>query len=336
MIQLETEKKKRIEYIDAIRGFAIILVVYWHLAFSMGIQWKTSIDKLWPFMMPLFFFISGYFAYSHFTSPSTFLNKIKPKIQGLLIPTFIVGTLYYIANHIPILAVLMDINKRGYWFTLVLFEIFILYAILNLIIEKTPPNYKRYIYWGIFITVSIFSMFTHVFDGIFCWQLFSMFHVVKYFPFFILGILARIDSEKFNKILENGWILTICIILYITFSIYICKIGTAFNGYAGIVITYAFFHHHQAFFSSKNVLSSSLSYIGQKTLPIYLSHYFFIPSIIVFKELCVQSADSNSWLTSILLLLALSFLVIGVCLFIEFFLRMTPPLYILLFGPKKK
>ncbi len=55
-------KKPRLEWLDALRGFTMILVVANHVS-QMGFeqQWKlsSSLPFLLLFRMPLFFFVSG-------------------------------------------------------------------------------------------------------------------------------------------------------------------------------------------------------------------------------------------------------------------------------------
>ena len=56
---------KRIEYIDALRGMTMILVVFSHVEMTtFGITAPTFINNLFmSFRMPLFFFISGFIGY---------------------------------------------------------------------------------------------------------------------------------------------------------------------------------------------------------------------------------------------------------------------------------
>ena len=59
-------KKPRLDWLDALRGFTMILVVANHVAgLGFGEEWKHSsaIPFLILFRMPLFFFVSGFLAY---------------------------------------------------------------------------------------------------------------------------------------------------------------------------------------------------------------------------------------------------------------------------------
>ena len=70
--------KNRIEYIDAMRGFTMILVVYAHVVFfSFGIDSSyPSFNQFFMLMrMPLFFFISGFIFYRETTWTSKIVSQ---------------------------------------------------------------------------------------------------------------------------------------------------------------------------------------------------------------------------------------------------------------------
>lgn len=57
---------RRLEYVDAMRGFTILFVVFHHLVlFGAGLETRNyPPDELFVFFrMPVFFFISGFIAY---------------------------------------------------------------------------------------------------------------------------------------------------------------------------------------------------------------------------------------------------------------------------------
>lgn len=59
----------RIQYLDCMRGFTMILVVYSHLViFGYQVDGRNLMNGVFLlFIMPLFFWVSGYLAYTSFT-----------------------------------------------------------------------------------------------------------------------------------------------------------------------------------------------------------------------------------------------------------------------------
>lgn len=68
--------KKRIEYIDAIRGFSILWVVVYHLGENVP-DWLAV-----PYRMPLFFFVSGIF----FKSQQSYGAFFSRRVNTLIVP----------------------------------------------------------------------------------------------------------------------------------------------------------------------------------------------------------------------------------------------------------
>ena len=81
-----TEHKERMEWLDAMRGFTMILVVAYHVAqmgFMQPVKQSSSMSFLMLFRMPLFFFVSGFLAYkaSLKWDFNTFISLLGKKIQ---------------------------------------------------------------------------------------------------------------------------------------------------------------------------------------------------------------------------------------------------------------
>ena len=66
-VSLELNKRPRLEWLDAMRGFTMILVVAYHVStdgFAQNIKHSSALSFFVLFRMPLFFFVSGFLAYS--------------------------------------------------------------------------------------------------------------------------------------------------------------------------------------------------------------------------------------------------------------------------------
>lgn len=73
--------EKRLDYIDKLRGFAILLVVMGHLYLPYTAQGNSHpvAEMIYSFHMPLFFFISGYLCeITHKIGRVGYLNYTKP------------------------------------------------------------------------------------------------------------------------------------------------------------------------------------------------------------------------------------------------------------------
>ena len=89
---MQKEEKKRIEWIDTLRGFAMFLVIWGHCQKN-----GTFIRKwIYSFHMPLFFLISGLtFGESDKLPFKTFFKK---KVKGLLLPYLALNVVCYILD----------------------------------------------------------------------------------------------------------------------------------------------------------------------------------------------------------------------------------------------
>ena len=83
--------KERAILLDALRGFAIILVVLGHAIQSSFVDYDNNpfFRIIYSFHMPLFMFLSGYVSYASFDGT---INKLVRRFRSLIIP-FLFGYL---------------------------------------------------------------------------------------------------------------------------------------------------------------------------------------------------------------------------------------------------
>ena len=124
------------EWIDSMRGFTMILVVAYHVSMmGYGENPKDSsyLSLCVLFRMPLFFFISGFFAYSSRTQWSLPVlgQALWEKFRIQVIPTVVFFALFIIMLHRgswdKAVSLLQHDTKGGYWFTIVLLQMFVIY-----------------------------------------------------------------------------------------------------------------------------------------------------------------------------------------------------------------
>lgn len=351
------EQKKRIEYIDALRGFTMILVVYQHLETYGCHMPETIICRLFMnFRLPLFFFISGYLAYkaSQQWDAKSLYNNILKKAKIQLIPTLIFGLIYtYFVANATFTTFVKSPSKLGYWFTLVLLCFFIIYYIISYIYNKFSKT--RSLNMGVVITLCVVSIALYCAKLIFrftpslntLYDTLSLYYVFTFFPFFAFGIIAKIYNKEFNKLFNHSLYSAIIIILFITIFIFrtvdgliphsintiIDPLLMILNGIFGITIVYNFFRKYQTSFSQQTRLGKTLQYIGHRTFDIYLLHFILIPDLTPFAQ---YLNSSSTTVVGLFMGIIIALMVIAVCLVISNTIRLSPILAHYLFGAKKQ
>ena len=127
--------KERIEYIDAMRGFTMILVIYSHVCIFCFKEYFIAFnDVLFLLRMPCFFMISGWLFYkaSRVWDKTTIRQVIHDKFMVQIIPTFIFLALHERSNFFHQLGAV----KGGYWFTFALFIFFVIYILSTLLFRR--------------------------------------------------------------------------------------------------------------------------------------------------------------------------------------------------------
>ena len=120
--------KQRLEWLDAMRGFTMILVVAYHVAQS-GFLESEKISASLPFLvlfrMPLFFFVSGFLAYkaTWLWTPQSFAALTWKKIKVQVLPTLVFLCVFIVLRTSYSfdegwMRAMKTPTKDGYWFTL--------------------------------------------------------------------------------------------------------------------------------------------------------------------------------------------------------------------------
>ena len=330
--------KQRIEYIDAMRGFTMILVVYSHIcSLCLGDMWMGWNDVFFLFRLPCFFFISGWLFETMVRKPFWKVSRRKMMVQ--LVPTFIF--LFLLAPP-PEFFYQLGALKGGYWFTFVLFEFFILYMLAIRLCRKWDFGVALLIALGSYI----YSRYYHVIlSSAVGWQIvaikllgFLSVVVWRFFLFFYIGAWVRRHFEVFIR-----WTDKPAVIILIT-AVFVYVVSTPLKdhliyeilkfylgGITGMIMVFCFFRLSDSWLQCIH-LSKPLQYVGTRTLDIYLLHYFFLPRFLMTYTGQLQGFDSR--VIEFAVILCISLLVLGVTLLASYIIRLSPFLGHYLFGVK--
>ena len=349
--------KQRIEYIDAMRGFTMILVVFSHVSsMCFGDKSMGYNDVFFLFRLPCFFFISGWlfgisqrdgsFVTSDMSQKNrpSVISVAKHKFMVQIVPTVIF--LLLLAPP-PLFFSKLGATKGGYWFTFVLFEFFM----ISMLSERSCKK------WGLWIAI-ILSVSSYFYDAYynryfshFGWITdivgFLSFKTWRFYLFFYLGILIKRHFDDFLRLTSKNFVI-ILVILCFSLMVYLphsenvifSYLIFAIAGVSGMIMIFTLFRYLYASPSTCSLKqlsifhfpSSILIKIGTRTLDIYLLHYFFLPRFLLPYGEQLRAYDSPP--LEFLVALVLALVIVAICLLVSYVIRLSPFLGHYLFGAK--
>lgn len=264
---------------DAAKGFAIFSVVISHIMTFLGLHNEVLMHFIVSYYMPLFFFISGFWGYKKTLKPTKVIHKrfIELIVPYLTVAAIINASYCFIAG-IPFWShYLTDESKGGFWFLLVLFIYFFIYATAKFI---ASGNDKLLSVILIVVYILLFIV-SFIIPTELC-HLLSLSSIRKFFPIFLLGLLIRKYESTIHPWSVRCFI--IASIVYITtilltflmqeksvMQMMVWSIGAFFCpvSYIGL-------------FKRSKFLSSIFSTCGRYSITIYIYHYIFIYFVKIF------------------------------------------------------
>ena len=354
-------KTKRIEYIDALRGFTMLLVVSVHIycyCFMQGSANEYDINFhnfFGLFRMPLFYFISGFVFYKidRYWDCTSIKKFIASKVRVQLFSTLIFFLLFCWMYQKGIIYSLFNSLKAGYWFTYVLFVFFILYIGIDKTIcsigqKKAFNNQTIIVSFIVGLIIYYITNNDDILLKIFTTKTATLLSVIKwqYFIFFSFGCFIHKYYDIFFKFLDLKYVKGCILLLFVSCTIcifyqnsinhlfihnYILKIFIALGG---ITLVIVFFKENERYLLSSTKLGNCIQYIGKHTLDIYFIHYFFLPYNMSFVGSWLKKYPNP--LLEFCFSLTLALIIIVCCLIVSKIIRLSPSLTYLLLGGKKR
>lgn len=352
--------KPRLEWLDAMRGFTMILVVAYHVAqlgFLEPAKQSASMPFLMLFRMPLFFMVSGFLAYkaSLTWNLETLVAMTGKKMRVQLIPTlvfFLLACVVLYPRFRPALdACLLSPTKGGYWFTLVLLYMFVLYYLFCWL--ESMLGRKSWLPVTLLFLLSL-AAYESCYLPQYCWwadgfrgkepsrwlDYTSVIQLMKFFPFFIFGNIVRRYWNKAQHIMDSAWFFPAIVVVVTICTLDVLKWHTLRMAWANIpstvakfclpCIVFMYFRHYAPYMTQGTVIGSTLQYIGRRTLDIYLLHFLFMPNLPAVGAFF--KANRHNFLMDTTLSVLIAILVIVFCIIASNILRISPFFRKYLFG----
>lgn len=352
-VELQLNKRQRMEWLDAMRGFTMILVVAYHVSifsFGQNIKHSTALSFFVLFRMPLFFFVSGFLAYSNKVewNLKTLGSNLLKKCRVQLIPTLVFLCAFLALmrpNFVEAFEATLRLpTKSGYWFTWALLLMFIVYYVFAYLESKLPKKtiIPIILLWGgataVYATLYMPSWFTYHKAPFY--QYTSLIQVMTYFHFFLFGTIVRRKWDMIERLFDSKWFYTIIVVIaflcavdylkWHTLRLQWANLPRTIAMYSLILIVVMFFRHYNAWFTQKTIVGRALQYIGTRTLDIYLLHFIFLPNAKTIGSFFTEYR--RNFVLDTTLSVVAGLLVIGFCLLTSNILRVSPIFRKYLFG----
>lgn len=333
------------QWVDAMRGFSMLIVVLGHVLLSMGIRGYDGVlsSILLTFRMPLFFFVSGFFSFRaiDWWNKSRVADILKRKVQAQIICTICFFSLFQLVFSGTIS---LYHGFGGYWFTIVLFQMYVIYlgvSLLSRLIRMDIVIPALVVIAMSFIGILLFYDRSAWIWEFLCWE-----NLTKYMQFFVFGLVCSKYRNKFFRYLSNNMVTTVMIIGWIACMLlwynekFQLSFPLAYSILHDIIVRYcSLIVVIMMFYASQNVLEKDstnckiLKLIGRRTLDIYMIHYFLLPDL---SFMTPWISPNNMFIIQLTISSAVTIAIVAICLMISSILRRSSTLECWLFGVKSK
>ena len=365
-----TGRGHRIEWLDAMRGFTMILVVAYHVAqFGFLENEKTSaaLPFLVLFRMPLFFFVSGFLAYKSrfiWTVGNT-LPLVRKKLMVQIVPALIFLCLFIVFKtngtfQDSFMRAMQSPTKNGYWFTWVLLQMFLIYYVISIVAHKTFPTPSvregeekssiagrfSWVFWLAVWILSIAAYETLYLPWVFKYHkdvffdYTSLVQTIRYMQFFLLGNIVHRYWDRVQKLFDSIWFFPLVATLAVlccadifrwhTLKFAWTNLPRTTAMYTLLLMVVMFFRYNRKWFTMEHPLGRALQYTGQHTLDIYLLHFLLIPSMPFIGTWL--NAHHPNFLIDLVVSVGIALPIVAACLLISRLLHTSPVLGKFLFG----
>jgi fucose 4-O-acetylase-like acetyltransferase len=321
--------KQRIEFIDALKGFAIFCVLWGHslqyLRNEDDFFHNQAFEFIYSFHMPLFFMISGFFFRS--SLKLNFKQFIKKKGLQLLLPCLVWAILFGLLKFTKAIILKSDINyisemmkiivpfKWPFWF---LKEIFISYFLVYVTLKIFKKEWLACILSVSFVLIAPYCGFQRFLLPIFWFGIYlkNNYQFILKYSKWILGI--------------SGLVFGICLLfwdgnytIYVTGFQKLLKMRTLSFNFANIDIAmfrliigsvgsiFWLMLFQQIY--KKNLFFSKLGKIGTYTLGIYIFQVTILENWINNK---IDFSTANIWIYNLVITPVIALLVLIICIYL--------------------
>lgn len=316
----------RIQYIDRLKGFAILAVIFGHLCMWQLGGYNSPTWFVNTFHMPVFLFLSGLVI----TPPD--LHKCLRKLLQFLLPGLIVGGVYAYYYGSDIVRFLYQESKMGYWYLFVLSGYYVLMSLFHYL---NTYNGKKGFLVDLVLAATIFVALAglHFLLGKKVSDLFCVYKMFTFWPVFFFGYMVKKYQKLKDFVFSNiGYTIALIVYavgLYLSYKEFWYYIGIPMGVFAAAFFVNLFQRReNQSSFAERE-----LARLGRGSLDVYIFHYFFLWTISL-HPLGNYCFETGNLLLFILVSASLSIVIAYLCILVGHILKSSNLLQTIIYGKR--
>ena len=320
--------KPHYEYIDRLKGVAILLVVILHLTIWFLYDAKGTLhNTILSFAMPLFMYLSGIVV-----SEVPDAKKLFGKLRRYWTPFLVVGLTFALCARLPILGFFTDSIKYGYWY---LFALGLFYVLLFLIGKISSLFHRGKVYIDLFFLFAI-----PILDSIFSktvsesWYNFlGLYHLRTFWPYFYGGFLVR-KYHIINYADTHDWVYAVCLVVALPLMILSVVRNYYFSFPGCFAICFVLVLLLRRRNSCQTKITKELSRAGRNSLDAYIFHFFFLrlKGGLSFPSLGMWFRSTENYVLEFFVLLIIAIFIAYLSMGVGYIIRQSKILNKVFFG----
>lgn len=327
-------KRERDEGLDAVKGFAIILVMIGHCIILNGLHDEYIYDAIAAIQMPLFMLISGYITGmkrrnvhhpeevseeedENIIHTAKYLRPDKKEYAGIflrrtlkyLLPFFSWMFITHIKNFFEELKLQLFALDRGLWFLMTLWIVTVVSMVAEFCAEEVThklwKNEKKKQYERLFlIGIDVYLFVTAIVYFLFFLQersgntFLSPALTIRYMPFYVLGFLWGLSNVTIKA--ARGSVITVGSCAFVCLIAAFEMVGTPDLPSLVIQMVASLCGSLTVFliirYYTGGIFKKALAFVGGYTLEIYVIHFRFARLLrIAEKGLMPLTKEALAW-----------------------------------------
>ena len=292
---------QRIEWVDILKGLAILLVVVGHMEYAEGTA-NPGRMLIYSFHMPLFFMLAGYTAALSLSRNPNLLKFISRRFLSVMVPYFCwllalpciyvtTGGISHYSLHSACMGILSGWGQ--WWFLPCLFILQLMFAAYHLLRRAVPGAFGAVAAFIIFFAC-VFSSYRYngfLFSGL-DFKIHYALRTYHMFPAFALGV-ALFEFPIFKRLVVHGRVIPL---LAVVLFALLCRDYTHFHmtygwmltGLAGCVIMLRLFSGISSAQTQAGnmggIVLRQFKHLGKSSMAIYVLSILLVPATPLFPD----------------------------------------------------